>query len=99
MPDNSDSTRQTDENPKLRALALNALGSSSGWGIFCRRFDEIVAKEFDEKIFDPAIPETERTILVRARKVVCDSYTPEKMRQTMLVVANNEIGRAERAKK
>lgn len=83
-------------NPKSRELALLALGSTPGWPIYCARFGEIIAKEIDAKIFDLKTTDEDRRTLVAARELLTTRYTPEKIRETMLSVARNEVARLDR---
>lgn len=83
-------------NPKLRALALNGLASSLGWGIYCERFQEIIRMEIEAEVWKPETTDERRRTLVAARKVLCDTYLPEKIRKTLLVSAETEIARQDR---
>jgi hypothetical protein len=84
-----------EDNPNSRALALNALGSHPAWPLYIARFNEVVANEIDAVIFDPKTTDEIRRSLVLARKLLVTGYTPEKMRQSMLVVAETQIIRAD----
>lgn len=87
------------DNPSIRALALNSLGANPGWAVYCARFDDLVAKRINAVIFDTKTTDEERRTLVAARALLTDSYAPEKMRMAMIVVAEGEINRAENRKR
>lgn len=83
-------------HPQVAALALRGLSGSTGWAIYCARFDEIVKRELDDKIFDPKTPESERLGLIHARRLLVGSYAPEKIRSSLLVTATKEAESAEK---
>lgn len=89
--------RDANANPKLRGMALNALGSSLGWGIICERFQDIIRKEIEDEVWKLETTDERRRTLVAARKVLCEHYTPEKIRTTLLVTAENETRRQDRS--
>lgn len=78
-------------------LALDSLGGHPGWPLYCARFEEIRAKEIDAKIFDLATSDEDRRTLVSARKLLSESYAPEKMRTYMLTALKTEITRGDNA--
>ena len=77
-------------HPEVVALALRSLAGNSGWEIYCARFDEIVKREIDDKVFDPKTPEADRLGLIQARRILVGSYAPEKIRSSMLVSATKQ---------
>lgn len=81
-------------HPEVAALVLRSLGGNSGWEVYCKRFDDIVKNEIEAKIFDPKTPEGERLALIHARRLLVDSYAPEKIRASLLVTATKEAERA-----
>jgi len=89
----------TQTNPKSRLLALRGLGGTTGWPIYCNRFLEVIRMQIEDKIFDPKTSHEERATLVNARKVLTEGFTPEKMLQSMIVQAENELQRLENRKK
>jgi hypothetical protein len=81
---------------RARAIALQSLVLNPGWQLFCERIAEVRAIEIDAKIFDLSTPAEERDALLRARKMFEEKFAPEKLRQAMLSVAENEIRTADR---
>ncbi len=77
--------------PESIVLSLQSLNGNSGWKAYCDRVQEVLEKEIDAKIFDPATPDDECRVLRRARKLLVDSYAPEKMRQGMVTVLETQI--------
>lgn len=96
MPDDFDSKRATDDNPKLRLLALSALAGSAGWHVYCRRVGEVVKEQIDKGIFDVDTPDELRRDLVRVRKLYVDQFSPEKLLKSLVSVAENEARMEER---
>lgn len=83
-------------DPRSAKLALDSLGGNPGWPIYCDRFEEIVRKQIEAKIFDLKTSDEERRTLVAARQLLVENYTPEKMRESMLAAARTEIARLDR---
>jgi hypothetical protein len=79
--------------PRSAKLALDSLGGHPGWPIYCERFDQIVQREIDAKIFDPKSTDEERRTLVAARILLVGTYLPSKMRESMLAALRTEIQR------
>lgn len=85
-------------NPKSRQMALNAIGSHPGWPIYCDRFEQLIKANIDAKIFDLKTSDEDRRTLVAARELLATNYTPEKIRQSLLVVAESDVRRMENAR-
>jgi hypothetical protein len=88
----------TQTNPKSRLMALNALESSPGWPVFCERVSQIVAVEIDVKVWDIKTTDEERRNLVNARKLLTESFSPQKMLGSMQAAARTEVERVEQAR-
>jgi hypothetical protein len=73
--------------------ALHLLEGHPGWRLYCDRFDEIVRKEVDEKIFDTLTSDEDRRTLVAARKLLTESRAPEKMRKAMITATEIAMAR------
>lgn len=83
-------------SPNLRLAALHSLTSHPGWQLYCERAQDLLEKEVDKKIFDSATPPAEREILVRAREFLVEHCIPEKVRASMIGVADSEAKREQR---
>ena len=84
---------QTPRNPRSDKLALDSLGGHPGWPLYCDRFNLILQKDIEARIFDPKTSDEECRTLRAARKMLVDSYSPDKMRESMLTALRTEITR------
>lgn len=82
--------------PNAQRDALHSLEGHPGWKLYLARFDEIVRKEIEEKIFSVETSEEERRIFVHARRLLVNSYAPESMRRGMITACNTQIEREKR---
>lgn len=79
--------------PQAQNEALHLLENHPGWRLYCARFDELVRKEVDEKIFDTKTSDEDRRTLVAARQLLVNSRAPEQQRKAMITATESAIAR------
>ena len=86
-------------HPRNRELALSSLRLNPGWQVYCDRFAKVLENEIEAKVWDLKTSDEDRKTLVAARKLLVDSYAPEKMIEAMITQASNEANAIDRGKK
>lgn len=85
-------------NPQQRALALQSLTLNPGWQFYVARHEAIVKQQLEAKVWDTATTDEERRVLVAARKLLVDSFSPGKLVEAALTQALTEARQAEKSR-